>query len=190
LVAFAEAGRLQEQLDPPADVLDLGEGGLAHHPLGQHPARQRDPAVESFQRFPGPAPGIAILVLQVAGEVAAAEVVGERHALRAQRGQFRPALGDQCVLVGGLLAVGLGLGHGALPVGWIGWMPPVGGWRWRPRRRRPEARQTASLRLAPASRPALRLASTNSSRSPSSTFWVSLRSIPVRRSLIRLWSST
>ena len=48
----------------------------------------------------------------------------------------------------------------------------------------------ASLRFAPASRPALRLASTNSSRSPSSTFCVSLRSMPVRRSLMRLWSST
>ena len=34
------------------------------------------------------------------------------------------------------------------------------------------------------------LAATNSSRSPSSTFWVSLRSMPVRRSLIRDWSST
>ena len=49
---------------------------------------------------------------------------------------------------------------------------------------------TASLRFDPASSPDFRLASTNSSRSPSSTFWVSLRSMPVRRSLIRLWSST
>jgi hypothetical protein len=66
--------------------------------------------------------------------------------------------------------------------------------RRRKRRDRPtirtDAAYTASLRFEPASRPDLRLASTNSSRSPSSTFWVSLRSMPVRRSLIRLWSST
>src|SRR6185437_4877215 len=48
----------------------------------------------------------------------------------------------------------------------------------------------ASMRLAPASRPDFRLASMNSSRSPSSTFCVSERSTPVRRSLMRLWSST
>ena len=53
-----------------------------------------------------------------------------------------------------------------------------------------EGTQTASARLEPASRPALSAASTNSSRSPSSTFCVSLRSTPVRRSLMRDWSST
>src|SRR3546814_3906157 len=42
---------------------------------------------------------------------------------------------------------------------------------------------TASERFEPASSPDFRLASTNSSRSPSSTFCVSERSMPVRRSL-------
>src|SRR6185312_10070923 len=54
----------------------------------------------------------------------------------------------------------------------------------------PHVGTQASLRLEPASRPDFKLASMNSSRSPSSTFCVSVRSTPVRRSLMRLWSST
>ena len=54
----------------------------------------------------------------------------------------------------------------------------------------PTTTYVASARFDPTSSPLFRLASTNSSRSPSSTFCVSLRSTPVRRSLIRLWSRT
>src|SRR5690606_8826716 len=116
-----------------------------------------------LERLRAPGVRVGVGLLQVAGQVGAAEVVGKGDALPAQRGQLAAALGDQAVLVG--------LGLGLVRSGHV-------------------APQTASTRLAPTSRPDFRLASMNSSRSPSSTFWVSERSMPVRRSLMRLWSST
>ena len=203
LVGLAQGVGLQEQLDRARFVHQLGEAGLAHHPLGHQPAGHGHTARRRFQRLGRPLPGIGELGLQVAGVVGAAEIVGESHALGAQGGELGPALGDQVVLVGvrGRGGGFVGWGHdgdralgGVSPgarIGGTGHLvgedaDAVPGVAALPA----AAPYAASTRLEPASRPAFRLASTNSSRSPSSTFWVSLRSMPVRRSLIRLWSST
>ena len=52
-----------------------------------------------FECFSRPLLRVGEFGLQVAGMVLAAEVVRERDALPAQRGEFRAALGDQVVLV-------------------------------------------------------------------------------------------
>ena len=108
VVGLAQGIGLQEQLQPPAHVLDLGERGLAHDPLGEHAARHGDPAAAGLEGLGGPGLGVGVLGLQVAGVVGTTEVVGEGDALPAQRGQFAAALGDEAVVVGG----GLGLGGG------------------------------------------------------------------------------
>src|SRR3546814_7206730 len=73
----------------------------AHHPLGQQATGERHAPALAFQRLSGPALGVRVGILQVAGVVGATEVVGERDALLAQRGQFGATLGDQVVLVDG-----------------------------------------------------------------------------------------
>src|SRR6185312_12147175 len=104
-------------------------------------------------------------VLQIARQRVRPEIVGERNAPLAQPAQFLAAFRDQLVFVGG------------------NWLRRIDGfWHF--------AYPWASARLAPASNPIFKLASMNSSRSPSSTRWVSVRSIPVRKSLMRDWSST
>ena len=188
VIGLAQGIGLEEQLEAAADVLDLCERRLAHHALGQQAPGDGDAAAGGLQRLGIPGVGIRVLVLQVAGVVAAAEIVRERDALPAQRGQFAAALGDEAVFVGG----GLGLcggGHGLL-WGGGGEVAPTGRWCRSSHGCDRFGDQTASVRFAPTSSPDFRLASMNSSRSPSSTFWVSERSMPVRRSLIRLWSST
>ena len=220
LVAVAQRLGLQEQLDAAADVLDLRERGLAHQALGEHAPGQDHAAAAGLERLAGPALGVGVLVLQVLRVVVAPEVVGIGDALPAQRRQLGAALGDEGVLVGRRSLRMDWIGHGVGSIGGrIGnrVLVGIGGCRsgsrasggpfacapppadaGRPDRpgdgcHGPAGRggdHAASLRLAPASRPDLRLPSTNSSRSPSSTFCVSLRSMPVRRSLMRLWSST
>src|SRR3546814_5936748 len=86
---------------------------------------------------------------------------------------FGATLGDQVVLVDGWWRGRL-VGHGFESIVWN-----AGAASAAPARERNG--YTASERFDPASSPDLRLASTNSSRSPSSTFCVSERSMPVRR---------
>ena len=120
---------------------------------------------------------ILVGLLQVGAQAVAAEVVREGDALLAHGGQFGLTLGDQLVffLVLSLQVLRL--------VGHVG-----------------ESRKK-SIRLSARSAghggypgaaysPFFRLASINSSRSPSSTALQLLFSMPVRRSLIRDWSST
>ena len=104
------------QLDAPVRVaegavLQRGEAGLAHHALEHHAPGHRHLdglRLELLVRHLAPA------VVQFGRVVARLEVVGEGHALTAQRGQFFAPLGDQLVRVrGGRGAVGGGLGvHG------------------------------------------------------------------------------
>src|SRR3546814_20433338 len=98
-------------------VLHLGESGLAHHPLGQQATGERHAPALAFQRLSGPALGVRVGILQVAGVVGATEVVGERDALLAQRGQFGATLGDQVVLVDGWWRGRL-VGHGFDSIVW------------------------------------------------------------------------
>ncbi len=111
VVSLAQRIGLQEQLDAAGLVLDLHEAGLAHHPLGHEATGQPDVPARAFQRLDRPQFGIAVLGLQVAGVVVAAEVVGERDALPAQGRQFGAALGDEAVLVGRRRGADL-VGHG------------------------------------------------------------------------------
>src|SRR5690606_23647719 len=138
-----------------------------------------------LQFLRGPALPVGELRLQLAGEGVRTEIAWEdRPGAAAQGAQLLSALGDHMVLIGGLGRLLFVAAHCWLSLGgWIG-TPDAAG--------TPDGRgaQAASLRLVPASRPALRAASTNSSRSPSRTLSVSLRSTPVRRSLMRDWSST
>src|SRR3546814_11134991 len=95
---------------------------------------------------------------------------------------FGATLGDQVVLVDGWWRGRL-VGHGFESIVWN-----AGAASAAPARERNG--YTASERFDPAPSPGLRLASTNSSRSPSSTFCVLDRSLPVRRSLMRLRRNT
>src|SRR3546814_16309956 len=89
----------------------------AHHPLGQQATGERHAPALAFQRLSGPALGVRVGILQVAGVVGATEVVGERDALLAQRGQFGATLGDQVVLVDGWWRGRL-VGHGFESIVW------------------------------------------------------------------------
>ncbi|MNM58184.1 hypothetical protein D3C81_694090 [compost metagenome] len=100
-VDVAQRGGLQEQLDAAGFVLDGGEAGLAHHPLGHQAAGHLHLAAGGLQGFGGPGFGIGELVLQLAGEVFATEIIRVGDALPAQRREFRAALGDEAVLVDG-----------------------------------------------------------------------------------------
>ena len=210
VVGLAQGVGLEEHLDAAGFVLDLREAGLTHDALGHQPAGEFDLTLQPFQCRRIPAFGIGEFILQIPGEVFAAEIVGEGNALAPDRAQLLAAFGDQLVLVGGRGRGGL-VGHGlragiresGLGIRLKSWDSGVGigdsgkrGVRKISAFTFPESPlpnpcfSHASIRLAPASSPALSAASTNSSRSPSSTFCVSVRSMPVRRSLMRLWSST
>ena len=105
VVGRAQRRRLQEQLDTAAHVLHGGERGLAHDALGQQAPGDGNATAAGFQRLAGPGVGVGVFGLQVAGEVRAAEIVGEGDALPAQRGELAAALGDQLVLVEGQVVV-------------------------------------------------------------------------------------
>jgi hypothetical protein len=186
-VARAQRPGLKKQLQAPAHVLDLDEAGLAHHALGHEATGHAHATRQRFELLRGPCFRVGVLGEQVAGIVDALEVVREGDAFGAQGFQLAAALGDQVILVDSRKGF---VGHcccssfprkreSSVIDGSIQeqsrWIPASAG----------IASYAASLRLEPASRPAFRLASTNSSRSPSSTFCVSERSIPVRRSLMR-----
>ena len=102
LVRLTQHVGLQEQLDPAAHVLDGGERRLAHDALCQDAAGDCDGTAIGFQHFPGPALGVRILRLQVAGKVRATEIIRVGASLPTQRGQLGTALGDQVVFVDGL----------------------------------------------------------------------------------------
>jgi hypothetical protein len=203
-VRIAKRVRLREHLDRARDVLDLDEADFALPAPRHDAARDADATIDFRQRFSGPFFGIGVFALQIARECVGAEIVRKRDALAAQRAQFFAALGDEAVFVlrsfrGAAGIGGLLVAHAYMSVLTCfcrhpgesrdpfllyrakikmdsGFPRNDGAWF---------VRDQASARLAPASSPAFRLDSTNSSRSPSSTFCVSVRSMPVRRSLIR-----
>jgi len=112
VVAVAQGRRLQEQLDAARHILDLRERRLAHHPLGQHPASERNPLALAFECFASPALGIRVGILQILRIVRAAEIVRKRHALGSQRCEFPAALGDEVVFVGRGRRGGVVVDHG------------------------------------------------------------------------------
>ena len=156
------------ELDAPGAVLDVGEACLPHYPAGHHPAG--NPVAARRER-------ILVQVLALAADGrrgrARAEVVRKGVARHAKGSELRAPPSDLFVLRNRRA------GRGSLRRGGPA-RPPV------PRpalagRARPSAH---------APTPALRLASMKGSRFPSSIPWVLPVSIPVRRSLIRDWSST
>jgi len=85
-------------LDAPTHVLQGGEAGLAHHALEHHAPGQLNRDGFGFQRF------LALVAMrggQLAGVVAALEVVGEGDTRFADRGKLGAALGDDLVFVEG-----------------------------------------------------------------------------------------
>ncbi|MNS62151.1 hypothetical protein D3C72_952010 [compost metagenome] len=110
---FADLVARDVELDLAAAVLHGGEAGLAHHALEHHAAGDRDFDRAGFERG---LVGLAILRVQRGGLVGGTEIVGEGHALLAQRGQLFAPLRDDLVLVdggrvrGGWLGLRLGLG--------------------------------------------------------------------------------
>src|SRR5690606_28102127 len=125
----------------------------------------------------------------------AAKVVGEGIALGTLSGKFFLAQGDQAVLflLDGVLVQRL-FAHGRRVF-------PMGHGRFRAHvqvrlahqvcdSKVPAGQGRAGGMLLPCYRPCFRLASRNWSRSPSSTASQLLSSTPVRRSLMRDWSST
>ncbi|OIQ80090.1 hypothetical protein GALL_381680 [mine drainage metagenome] len=85
-----------EQLDAAGGVLQGGEAGLAHHPLQHHAPGHGHADIMRLQLF---ARFFAVLGMQVASQVRAAEIVGEGDALLAQRAQFGTAVGDDMAFV-------------------------------------------------------------------------------------------
>ena len=142
--------------------------------LGHDAAGDAHAAVRACERVGGPRFGVGVFALQIAGECVGLEVVRERDALRAQRAQFLAALGDELVFV--WAACG-SLRSSLIPsssfracgpaIRFVDRVHSTG------RRFRGDDDHARIARFAPASSPAFRLASTNSSRSPSSTFCVS-----------------
>ncbi len=175
---FRQGLAIDVELDPPAAVLDDDERTAVEHDA----AGDADLDLLAFERLLA---GLGVLLLQITRQGIAAEIVGEDdRLLLAQRGELFLALGNQLVLflVDGMLVQRL-FAHGrCFPVARV--RGPSGRLintlSWDGRCRRP----------TPAYRPCFRLASRYSSRSPSSTRSQSLRSTPVRRSLMRDWSST
>src|SRR5690606_36155278 len=138
--------------------------------LRHHAARDGDRDRRRFQRG-------RVLVVEVAVQLArvrvAAEAVRVRDAARAQRVELRATLLDQVVVVvSHLVLFGFGADYQQIAA---------------PRAPLPQA---SLLRAAMHYRPDFSDASMNSSRSPSSTAVVLPTSTPVRRSLMRDWSST
>ena len=113
-------------------------------------------------------------ILQITGERIGREIVRESDSVFAQRAQFFAAFGNQAVLVRRRRV-------------WIRCVSHAVSWRseWSFSSLEEASPYHASLRFAPASKPDFKLASMNSSRSPSSTRCVSVRSTPVRTSLMR-----
>ena len=187
LVGLRQRRALQEQLDLPAHVLDGDEAGLAHDAPREDASRHADPARQRGNRLGGAGFDIGKFRLQVADKGIDAEIVRVGVAAFAQAVQFLATLGDQFVLVR------RNGGRGNRGLCRI-WRNAVGHFRGSLQGCREKVMCAgmlqASMRFAPASSPDFRLASMKSSISPSSTFCVSVRSMPVRRSLIRLWSST
>ncbi|MNF73573.1 hypothetical protein D3C84_555780 [compost metagenome] len=178
------------ELDAPAGVLEDHERAAVEHDAPGH----ADLDLLGFQLNLA---GLDVLLLQLARLAVAAEVVGEGNRLAlAHGGKLFLALGNQLVLflVDGVLVQrlfahgrlfpslirslsppGRGLGRGVVPGPLPAPSPPPSP---------PQGRGSKDQR------PCFRLASMNSSRSPSSTASQLLSSMPVRRSLIRDWSST
>ena len=191
VVRLPEPALVDEQLDVARAVAQRREARLAHHALRHHPPGDGD-----LERLGGECRLLlaAVLRVQVGGRVRRAEGVREGVARLAERGELVAALADQVVLVGALRPAALDVdalaAHGAR----------------RRRRRRPRRRsRPRSTRPCPRSgtaravptvlalvhcSPAFRLSVRKGVRSPSSTACVLLVSSPVRRSLMRDWSST
>ena len=89
-------------------VLQRGKAGLAHHALEHHAASQRNAHCQRLQH-------LVVLVTmqahQLGGALLRLEIIGEGHALLADRSQFLAPFGDELVLVNGGLGSG-GVGHG------------------------------------------------------------------------------
>jgi len=102
LVCVAERRLLQEHLDAPASVRELGEARLAHDALGHEaPA---DAHVHRVRLEPLGAL-VAPARLELRGERIAAEIVRVGGRAAAQRRELRPPLRDQAVLVAGIVVV-------------------------------------------------------------------------------------
>ncbi len=187
---FRQGLAIHIHLDARAGVLDDHEGATVEHDAPRHLDRD----ALRFQLFPGL---VRVVLQDVASQAVAAEVVGEDIALGALGGKFFLALGDQAVffLMQGVRVQRL-FAHGVCVSrqGAAGAASSLGA------RGAPGCFvcTKAGIRIgachahAPgcAYRPCFRLASMNSSRSPSSTASQLLSSMPVRRSLMRDWSST
>ena len=127
LVGVTQRVDLKVDLDLPGRVLQLGEGGLAHHPLEHHAAGDPDADRVGLQRLVRMRPEGGV---KVRCERVAAEVVREGIALLAQPGELGPPLCHQLVLVRG---GGRGLVGHRLRVPVSGWLRGTG----RGRRRAP-----------------------------------------------------
>src|SRR5262249_2302497 len=112
---LAHAVFLDEELDLPRAVGDLGEARLAHHALEEHAAADAHLRRIGFEPFLVP---LTEARVQLARERITAEIVGERLAAGAlatgtggaQGRELRATLGDQLVLV--LRCVVVGVRHG------------------------------------------------------------------------------
>ncbi len=178
-------------LQAAAAVLQHHEGAAVEHDAPSH----LDLDAGGFQLFLGL---VGVLLLQHVAEAVAAEVVGEGNRLGfAQRGKFFLALGDQLVLflMLGMLVQRL-FAHGLrwflvrrVPVSKrvstsvARWPRRIAGHSAGVIEAGPRVRPTRGNRGVYS--PCFRLASRYSSMSPSSTLSQSLRSMLVRRSLIR-----
>src|SRR5215469_7631183 len=176
-VAGPDRFLLHVQLYLPGAIADLGEARLAHHAPEQQPPPDLHSCRVRVEPFRG---ALAEGGVQLPGERIAAEIVGKGATSRraapaaalaaapalAQRREFGAPLGDELVLVAAASAAS---GSTLFP---LAHMP---------------ARYASSIRLYT---PALSEASMNWSSAPSSTAVVLPTSTPVRRSLMRDWSST
>ncbi len=173
---FRQGLAVDVDLDTAGHVLNDHERAAVEHDAAGNLDRNRC----SFQFFLGL---VRILLLQVVAVAVATEVIGEGIALGALGGKLFLAQGDQGVFfLLQVLRFGLEVAHFVILS--IRCSVPLSG------RARDTGPGQVPRRLYAVYSPCLRLASRYWSRSPSSTFWQSLRSTPVRRSLIRESSST
>src|ERR1700689_3980992 len=96
VVDLAERGRLHEDLNRTARILDLGETRLLHHVLGAHPARHPDP---NRRRIEGFAALLAVRRRYVRGQRIAPEAVRKGVAALAKPRELGAPLRDQMILV-------------------------------------------------------------------------------------------
>jgi hypothetical protein len=96
VVGLAERGGLQEQLQLPRAIGDLGEARLAHDALEHHAAADVHAHGIGLQRL---VVELAVRAQQFGRERVAAKIVGKRLALVTQRGELHAALGDELVLI-------------------------------------------------------------------------------------------